>query len=96
VVPIRGVQDVYQALTDKETLDKILKQGLDEENQKNKDQLLSFFMSIKDDVRIDDLFYVIPDYQSSTTGSTVTGGLMDKVQFIDLSPDAIFLALFDL
>jgi hypothetical protein len=71
VVPIRGAQDAYHALTDKGTLDKILKQGLDKENQKNKDQLLSFFMSIKDKVRIDDLFYVPSNYHSTTTDSKV-------------------------
>jgi hypothetical protein len=62
VVPIRGAEDVYRALTDKETLDKILKQGLDEGNQKNKDQLLSFCMNIKDNIRMDDLFYVASNY----------------------------------
>ena len=37
-VPIRNVQDVYNALTDRETFDKLLQQGLDEENQKYKDK----------------------------------------------------------
>jgi hypothetical protein len=42
-VPIRNVQDTYHALTDRETLDKLLQQGLDEENQKYKDGLVKFF-----------------------------------------------------
>ena len=44
MVPIRHAQDVYHALTDRETLDKIVKQGLDEENLKDKDHLVNFFM----------------------------------------------------
>jgi hypothetical protein len=66
VVPITGAEDVYHALTDKETLNKILKQGLDEEHQKNKDQLLPFFMSIKDNIRMDDLFYGTANYHPIT------------------------------
>ena len=54
-VPIRNVQDVYNALTDRETLNKVLEQGLEEEYQQYKDQLVDFFMSIKDKVRIEDL-----------------------------------------
>jgi hypothetical protein len=56
VVPIRHAQDIYHVLTDRETLDKIVEQGLDEENLKDKDHLVNFFMGIKDKVRIEDLF----------------------------------------
>jgi len=42
--------------TDRETLDKIVEQGLDEENLMDKDHLVNFFMGIKDKVRIEDLF----------------------------------------
>jgi hypothetical protein len=55
-VPLRNAQDIYHALTDRETLDKILEQGLDEDILKHKDHLLNFFMSIKDKVKIEDLF----------------------------------------
>lgn len=48
---------MYKALTDRETLDAILQQGLDEEHQKYKDKIVEFFMSIKDKVRIDDLTF---------------------------------------
>ena len=64
-VPIRNAQDVYHALTDRETLDKILEQGLDEENLNYKDHLLNFFMSIKDKVRIEDLFIAPNSYNSN-------------------------------
>ena len=56
-VPIRNVEDVYNALTDKETLDAILQQGLDEEHQKYKNKIVKLFMSIKEKVRIEDLTF---------------------------------------
>jgi hypothetical protein len=56
-IQIRNRQDVYNALTDKETFDAILQQGLDEEHQKYKDKIVEFFMSIKDKVRIEDLTF---------------------------------------
>ncbi|HEY9406902.1 MAG TPA: hypothetical protein VIP53_05600 [Nitrososphaera sp.] len=37
--------------------DAILQQGLDEEHQKYKDDIVEFFMSIKDKVRIEDLTF---------------------------------------
>jgi hypothetical protein len=54
-IQIKNVQDVYNALTDKETFDKLLQQGLDEEDQEYKDKIVQFFMSIKDKVRMEDL-----------------------------------------
>jgi hypothetical protein len=47
-VPIRTRDDFYHALTDRETLDKVLEQGLDEEHQKYKEKIVEFCMSIKD------------------------------------------------
>jgi len=54
-IQIKNVQDVYNALTDKETFDKLLQRGLDEEHQEYKDKIVQFFMSMKDKVRIEDL-----------------------------------------
>jgi hypothetical protein len=54
-IQIKNVQDVYNALTGKETFDKLLQQGLDEEHQEYKDKIVQFFMSIKDKVRMEDL-----------------------------------------
>jgi hypothetical protein len=56
-IQIKNRQDVYNALTDRETFDKLLQQGLDEEHQKYKDKIVKFFMSIKDTVRIEDLTF---------------------------------------
>jgi hypothetical protein len=64
-VPIRNVHDVYHALTNREKLDKLLEQGLDEENQKYKDELVEFFMSIKHTVRIEDLQMAEPIWTSN-------------------------------
>jgi hypothetical protein len=56
-IQIKNRQDVYNALTDRETFDKLLQQGLDEEHQKYKDEIVEFFMGIKDKVRIEDLTF---------------------------------------
>jgi hypothetical protein len=56
-IQIKNRQDVYNALTDRETFDKLLQQGLDEENQKYKNKIVEFFMGIKDRVRIEDLTF---------------------------------------
>jgi hypothetical protein len=59
-VPIRNVKDGYNALTDRETLDKVLEQGLDEEYRQYKDVCVDFFINIKDKVRIEDLIVYEP------------------------------------
>ena len=56
-IQIKNVQDVYNVLTDRETFDKLLQQGLDEEYQKYKDEIVEFFMGIRDKVRIEDLAF---------------------------------------
>jgi hypothetical protein len=56
-IQIENRQDVYNALTDRETFDKLLQQGLDEEHQKDKNEIVEFFMGIKDKVRIEDLTF---------------------------------------
>jgi hypothetical protein len=56
-VPIRNVQDVYNALTNKEGLDQLLEQGLDdEEYQRHREELVNLFMNIKekDKIKIED------------------------------------------
>jgi hypothetical protein len=56
-IQIKNRQDVYRTLTDRETFDKLLQQGLDDEHQKYKDEIVQFFMSIKDKVRMEDLTF---------------------------------------
>jgi len=63
--PIRNEEDVYNALTSREMLDKVLEQGLDEEYRKFKDSLVEFFMTIKDSVRIEDLNVRPPVFKSN-------------------------------
>jgi hypothetical protein len=55
-VPIRNADNIYHALTDRETLAKVLEQGLDEEYQKYKGDIVNFFMCIKNGIRKEDLF----------------------------------------
>jgi hypothetical protein len=56
-VPVKNVEDIYNALTDRETLDKLLQQELDEELLEYKDEIVEFFMSIKDTIRMEDLTF---------------------------------------
>jgi hypothetical protein len=60
VVPIKNLEDVYKALTDRETHDKPLQQELHEEHLKYKDGMVEFFMSIKDNIRMEDLTFYKP------------------------------------
>jgi hypothetical protein len=64
-VRIRNVQDVYNALTDRDTFDKLLQQELDEEYQQYKYAWVDFFMGIKNKVRIEDLIVYEPIYLSN-------------------------------
>jgi hypothetical protein len=64
-VPIRNVQNIYNVLTDRDTFDKLLQQGLDNEEYQHKDAYTDFFMIIKDKVRIEDLIVYEPIYLSN-------------------------------
>ncbi len=67
-VPIRNVQDVYNALTDRETLNKVLEQGLnDEEYQRHRDELVNLFMGLKEKniIKIEDLTLYEPIFSSN-------------------------------
>jgi hypothetical protein len=64
-VPIRNVQDVYNALTDRETLNKILEQGLEKEYQRYRSEIVDLFMRIKDKINIEDLTLYEPIFTSN-------------------------------
>ena len=64
-VPIRNVQDVYNALRDRDTFDKLLQQGLEKEYQQHKDQIVKFFMNIKDKIKKEDLTLYEPIFTSN-------------------------------
>ncbi|MFZ0740101.1 MAG: hypothetical protein WAM54_00770 [Nitrososphaeraceae archaeon] len=55
VFRIRSAADAYQALTNRETLEMALQQGLKEEHRRYKDEIVRFFMNMKDRVRVEDL-----------------------------------------
>jgi hypothetical protein len=64
-VPVRNVQDVYNTLTDRDKFDKLLQQGLEKEYQQYKDQIVKFFMNIKDKIKIEDLIVYEPVFTSN-------------------------------
>ena len=52
---IRSAEDAYQVLTDKETLGKVLQQGLKEEHMQYKDRIVELFTNMKDRIKVEDL-----------------------------------------
>jgi hypothetical protein len=55
VFRIKSAEDVYHVLIDKETLERVLHQGLKEEHKKYKEKIVEFFMSMKDRIKVEDL-----------------------------------------
>jgi hypothetical protein len=55
VFRIRSAADAYQALTNRETLEMALQRGLKEEHRRYKDEIVRFFMNMKDRVRAENL-----------------------------------------
>jgi hypothetical protein len=55
VFRIRSAADAYQALTNREKLEMALQQGLKEEHRRYKDEIVRFFMNMKDRIRVEDL-----------------------------------------
>ena len=68
-VPIRNVHNVYNALTNKEALDQLLEQGLDDEYQRHRDDLVDLFMNLKDKIKIEDLTLYEPIFTLNTQKS---------------------------
>jgi hypothetical protein len=65
-VPIRNVQDVYNALTNRDTFDKLLQKGLDdEEYHRHRDELVNLLMGLKDKIKIEDLTLYEPIFTSN-------------------------------
>jgi hypothetical protein len=61
------VQDVYHALTDRDTFDKLLQQGLDEEYQQQRAEIVNLFTGLKerDKIKIEDLTLYEPLFTSN-------------------------------
>ncbi|HEU4822807.1 MAG TPA: hypothetical protein VFS97_05220 [Nitrososphaeraceae archaeon] len=55
VFRIKSAEDVYQVLTNRETLEKVLQQGLKEEHKQYKDKIVELFMNMKDRIKVEDL-----------------------------------------
>ncbi|MFZ0345633.1 MAG: hypothetical protein WAL24_10805 [Nitrososphaeraceae archaeon] len=57
VLRIRNAEDVYKVLIDKEVLEKVLQQGLKEEQKQYKDSIAEFLMKMKDRSKVEDLTF---------------------------------------
>jgi hypothetical protein len=55
VFRIRTAVDAYQVLTNRETLEKVLQQGLKEEHMQYKERIMELFTNMKDRVKVEDL-----------------------------------------
>jgi hypothetical protein len=55
VFRIRSAEDAYHVLTDKETLEMVLQEGLKEEHMQYKDRIVEFFMNMKDRIKVEEL-----------------------------------------
>jgi hypothetical protein len=55
VFRIKSVEDVYHVLTERETLEKVLKQGLKEEHKQYKEGIVNFLMNMRDRIKVEDL-----------------------------------------
>jgi hypothetical protein len=55
VFRIRSAADAYQVLTNKETLEKVLQQGLKKEYMQYKDKIVELFVGMKDKIKVEDL-----------------------------------------
>jgi hypothetical protein len=57
VFRIKSAEDVYHVLTDKETLEKVLQQGLKEEHKQFKNEIVDYFTNMKDKIKLKDLTF---------------------------------------
>jgi hypothetical protein len=55
VFRIRSAADAYRALTNRETLEIVLQQGLKEEHMQYKDRIVELFTKIRDRIKVEDL-----------------------------------------
>lgn len=55
VFKIKSAADVLEALTNKETLEMVLQQGLNEEHMRYKDEIVKLLMGMKDRIKAEDL-----------------------------------------
>jgi hypothetical protein len=55
LIPMRNLDDIFTTLTDKEKMNIVFQIGLDKKCLEHKDELIEFFMSIKGNVKKEDL-----------------------------------------
>jgi hypothetical protein len=70
---VKDVKDVYSALTDREILNNVLEQGLDnEEYQRHRDDIVNMFMGLKDKIKTEDLSLYEPIFTLNIQKSKCT------------------------
>ncbi len=57
LIPMNNLDDIFEILTNEEKMETVLQIGLERQYLEHKDELIQFFMSIKGDVRKQDLTY---------------------------------------
>jgi hypothetical protein len=55
VFRIKSAEDVYHVLTDKETLEKVLQQGLKDKHKQYKDEIVNFLLNMENRTKVNDL-----------------------------------------
>jgi len=55
ILPMRNLDDIFSILTNKEKLDTVLQIGLDKQDLEHRNEIIEFFISIKGNVRREDL-----------------------------------------
>jgi hypothetical protein len=55
VFRIKSAADVYHVLTNRDTLETVLRQGLKEEHMQYKDRIVELFTNMKDKIKVEDL-----------------------------------------
>jgi hypothetical protein len=92
-VPIRNVKDVYDTLTNGETFDKLLQQGLDEEYRQYKAAWVDFFTSMKHKVRIEDLIVYEPIWTQREKGKCFICQEFANIHCINCSNNNVWLCV---
>jgi hypothetical protein len=57
VFRIENANDVYHPLTDTETLEKVLEQGLKDDHKRYKDEIAMYFINMKDRIKPEDVSF---------------------------------------
>jgi hypothetical protein len=98
VFRIKSTEDAYHALIDKETLEKVLQQGLKDEHNRYKDEIVEFLLNMKNRVKVNDLTlsmlnktlsFLITETGNSTLLSMKKGSVTPDNIVVRLGPEYV-------